>query len=528
MTMTDALRGGTMTVLEGRDGWLFLATFESTDVLRMYTDPECIASGVLDDWVSAIRRRSAALEKRDILSLALVAPDTHLVYPDKLPEGIKLSPSSPFDRLAGRFDPTELEDWVYPLAELKAGRDSEETYQSVDSHWTDWGAWLAYQQTMQRLRPRLPSIRVLDEQDIVWSVRSTFGALGPLMRPERSARVPIANLREPRASRIQQVTTEVRESYMVMEQDAPDLPTALIFRDSFMTAQAKLFAESFRRAVFVSAKANAIFYDLVDLERPDVVIHEMGERTLIVAPREPAPDDFRATYGDLILDDPEAVSSQRRSRSLLRAGQFAESLAANDEALSRVPPTARLLVHRARVYSSLGRLDGALESLRHAASLDPDDAGVWFWLAQVLWSNDHRVEAREAARRAVTLEPEQESYWPTAVAFAVYTRELDLATMLIDVWRATHPESASLLFAQSLLCTGRLDKESALVAAERALELEPSSVFYARHVASLLVQLDDARRADDRLAALALAYPDDPDIRSMSERVATQGRMSEP
>src|SRR5204863_9275101 len=111
-----------------------------------------------------------------------------------------------------------------------------------------------------------------------------------------------------------------------------------------------------------------------DREQPDVVIHAFGERRMLHPPDEPSVSDFRATFGDLLLDDPKAVVEQRRSRTLLDAARPFDALAANDLVLAAVGPAARLLVFRARVLEALGETDAALEVLRHATVLDPSDA----------------------------------------------------------------------------------------------------------------------------------------------------------
>jgi hypothetical protein len=56
----------------------------------------------------------------------------------------------------------------------------------------------------------------------------------------------------------------------------------VMFRDSFGSALVPLLAENFRRSVFVwdwNYEAD-FFKEVVDKERPDIVIDECGERVL--------------------------------------------------------------------------------------------------------------------------------------------------------------------------------------------------------------------------------------------------------
>ena len=72
----------------------------------------------------------------------------------------------------------------------------------------------------------------------------------------------------------------------VMEQDAPDLPSAVIFRDSAFMALVKFFAPHFRRSAYYWQYE----FDcaMVEHEKPDVVIQEFSERAFMkILPENP-------------------------------------------------------------------------------------------------------------------------------------------------------------------------------------------------------------------------------------------------
>ncbi len=212
---------------------------------------------------------------------------------------------------------------MYPLAELIAGREQRDTFSPQRRDWTEWGAWIGYRASVTALASVVPGLRVLDDSDVEWSVRASSdvtedtGGPGPFD--------PIAKPRSSRSRVARSVTTEDGDTYLVVEQDAPELPTAVVFHDSCMDAAAKFYAESFRRTVFVSTP-NVVQGDLVQRERPDVVIHALMERRLVVVPVEPAVLDFRVVFGDLLLDDAEA-----------RAEVLSESITGASGTLPRSP-----------------------------------------------------------------------------------------------------------------------------------------------------------------------------------------------
>ena len=75
----DRMEGSTFTVLEGRDGWLFLDTSDDFEVLRLYTDPAYVRPDVINAWRVALGARreyfqSLIEQARDPLTCAHPIP----------------------------------------------------------------------------------------------------------------------------------------------------------------------------------------------------------------------------------------------------------------------------------------------------------------------------------------------------------------------------------------------------------------------------------------------------------------------
>ena len=507
MTLSAApFRGGEMSVIEGRDGWLFIGEFEGIDALAIYTDPAAIPDSIYQAWVTTLTRRREYFEQAGITYLSFLVPDTCLVYPDKLPADVTMASTTPFQRLAALLDDETRAQCVYALDDLVAGRAEHDTFQSTDSHWTDWGAYLGYRAAMRHLAREVPNLYVLEPDRLEWVYRPSFGALGAMLTPERSETLRMARVVDDPTERVCNVHSHVRDAYSVFEQDRPDLPTAVIFRDSAMTAASKFFAQSFRRTVFVSSP-NTVLYDLIEREQPDVVIHEFGVRRILHAPNEPTTSDFRGVFGDLLLDDPKAVADQRRARSLMEGGKPEEALRASDAALAKSAPNARLMVFRSRVYAALGETHAALESLRHATVLDPSDASPHFVRGQAMRVAERPLEAMAAFERAIELEPRQREYWPMAIIAGIEGRagqaSVDVAARAI----ARFPDDGQLRYAHGCALTEVGQLEDAEAEVRRALELEPETEMFRRQLASILVRLERWAEAEKLLLEVDLATP---------------------
>ncbi len=352
--MADELQGGNFSVVEGKDGWLFLDESDSIEIMRLYTDPTYMPTRVVDAWTKALKERRDYFAERGITYLTLVVPDACLVYPEKLPESVTMADATPFSMIAAQLDDETLQQCVYPVEALVAGRSVRETYRPTDSHWTDWGAYLGYRATMDHLANLRDDIEIVEPGRLSWSTTPSYGALGVVMEDERVETLEVAEVNGSTVAPVRGVMNEVRDGYNLEEQDRPDLPSAIIFRDSFMTNASKYFSQSFRRTSYTS-QPNAVLDDLVRLEKPDVVIFEISERRMFRAPQDFSAYDFRLMYGDLMMDDDAAVEAELSSRSLLLSGDAAAALKANDEAL-RAETNARLLLHRSRCYTALGNL----------------------------------------------------------------------------------------------------------------------------------------------------------------------------
>lgn len=506
-------RGGEMTVVEGRDDWLFIGEFEGIDAMAVYTDADAIPDEVYEIWQRTLTARREHFDRAGIAYLSVVVPDACVVYPEKLPEGLEVVSPTPYHRLVAGLDDATRAQCVYPLDALVAARQVRDTFQRTDSHWTDWGAFVGYRAAMEALAPRVPGLAILDEADLEWTERPSFGALGSVVVPERSEQLHVARVRDDRTHRVAHVMTHVRDAYTVVEQDRPDLPTAVVFRDSAMTAASKFFSQSFRRTVYVSSP-NIVMYDLVEREQPDVVIHEFGERRMLHVPRKPTMTDFAYVFGDLLLADERAINHQRKARTLLAAGKAADALTESDAALATSEPNGRLLVFRSTAYAQMGEPEAALESLRHATLLDRRDAFAGHLFSQALRRSGRRAAGYAEALRVLGLDDRHFAYWSEAVAGAIETDDHTRATQLADAAVARFGDNAEAHYASACAHTALGDLARAELDLRRALELMPDSDAFRRQLATVLVQGERWREAEETIVDLLERSPEETPLRA--------------
>ena len=240
-------------VVEGRDGYLFMAD-DNNEVMAQHSGRLRLGEAELEGWRRVLERRTEMLADRGCAHLVMVAPNNHSVYPEKLPEDVETAAERPVHQLMAHLDrsdsPVKI---IYPLDELVAAKADHQVCSRVDSHWTDYGAFLAYMRLMEDARPLVPT-RTVDWDDVV--VRRRRGR----RRPRREARSSALGDAGDRlacetAARAWSTTTVSRAPARSRSPRATSRPptTCLLLGDSYSYFLAPFMSECWRRLVLAHA-----------------------------------------------------------------------------------------------------------------------------------------------------------------------------------------------------------------------------------------------------------------------------------
>jgi hypothetical protein len=223
----------------------------------------------------------------------VVAPAKHVVYSDKLPPGRAIARDRPIVRLLAALTPEVRSCVIYPAGVLRDGRRTGETYFHTDTHWTDYGGYLASVRLRDRMRfhNRIPQ----DAPEIALE-RTPYrriGDLGSRMAPQRAetaTRITPAN-----DSGVRRIFASGTETVEVFERPEAAGLRGVMFGDAYGRTMLPFLLTDFRRLVAVAAES--LFYDLLRSEKPDVVITQIAEQALCEpdpsgAGRFRLPDDF--------------------------------------------------------------------------------------------------------------------------------------------------------------------------------------------------------------------------------------------
>lgn len=296
------------SVIIGKDNWLFHRDHEAVEQVsgrRRLPDYE------LRRWRHLLECRHHWLAARGVAYHFFVVPEKHAVYPDKLGEQCVVSEDRPVRQLIREFEsrssPVRI---IYPAESLSKARSERDTYLVADTHWNMFGGYVAYRDLCRAVAERY-AIPVVEPTRLDYFQLAFDGDLGTRLEPEVQCEGLYFHVRDPRGRKVGENHVFTRGSALAFENEDDTLPKLVLFRDSFANWWLPLLAESFSRVVVVSTME--MYFELVESERPDVVVTQMAERYLNyqVFPTGAGyfPDDHsRIPFDTLCMATPEEIS----------------------------------------------------------------------------------------------------------------------------------------------------------------------------------------------------------------------------
>lgn len=273
----------TPDVILGRDGWLFYGT---DGAVEDYSGSHPFSAAELEVWRTTLQHTQDWLEGQGIAYLFVIAPDKHAIYPELMPDGIRRVSARPRARQLVDYLRTHSTVRVIDLTEaVAAARPAGRLYHRTDTHWNDLGAFVGYQQVMQRLPASLGlHPRAREEFDLQAVARPGMDLARMLgMRSVLDEEDLHLDPRAPRSTRVVEPAQASRGMMYarVVTEGAPAQPRAVVFRDSFGSAMIPFLSDHFSRAVY--AWQNEIDPALITAERPQVVIQQWVARHFYTA-----------------------------------------------------------------------------------------------------------------------------------------------------------------------------------------------------------------------------------------------------
>ena len=262
-------------VVIGKQDWLYY-TGE-----RNLNDYEC-TSPFTSQELQTIRQRlldwDEDLQERGIQFYVVFAPNKETIYPQHLPDQIKPGLNAcRIDQVMKTLEGTSLTVLDLRTAMERASQKAQ-VYHRTDTHWNDTGAVYATREIFTLIQQKFPQVSIPSFDEYYLEKKPFSGDLaGFLPRDDRFVEqetilVPaFQSLVEYKEGENQAILSAIPVS---------ELPSAIIFRDSFCDALIPFLSEHFSKVNYVSSFT--VDYDLLEKEKPDIVIFEIAQRYLTV------------------------------------------------------------------------------------------------------------------------------------------------------------------------------------------------------------------------------------------------------
>jgi len=268
-------------VVIGKNGWFYLGNSYNR-VMDQHRGLLPLSADSARYIAQHLARRQAELARQNSRLYVLIAPDSHTIYPENLPD--RLQPASGTTRLdiLGQAVKHTTVPFVDLRDTLLTARHERFVYRQTDTHWNDIGSMIGSAALLNRIRQNYPNLPLLQLSD--FKIEKQRGGGGDLVtmltvQQERKDKVFYAVTPTPQAKATQTASVPNPVSGFASSRFKGNGTGKLLFiGDSFSHSMMPFLAAYFRESYFV--RASRIDPALVATERPDVVVFEVVERNL--------------------------------------------------------------------------------------------------------------------------------------------------------------------------------------------------------------------------------------------------------
>ncbi len=165
-------------VIIGKSDWLF---YTGDNSIAYYTGENVLSESSMADRLSKMHDLKDACDEKGIELLFMVFPNKEQVYPEYMPTIDMLNEDKRLPVFEEYVNENSDINFVYPLSELMSAKIYYDTYFPYDTHWNNWGAFVATQAMYEALDMERTPLEQVDVARVDGFVRGLVatGALDP-------------------------------------------------------------------------------------------------------------------------------------------------------------------------------------------------------------------------------------------------------------------------------------------------------------------------------------------------------------
>ena len=267
-------------VIFGKNGWLFYSGDGEIEDFRGITKYD---AKTLEKWAKTLEMKRIWLEKRGIRYLFVVLPNKSSIYGEFLPDSYnRVRETTALDELLEYLKKHTRVKVVDVREALLAAKSKERVYHRTNTHWNEYGAFIAYRQIMKPVIQWFPSLEIQTVDDYLIEKKIGGGGdLADMIGGTEFIKEEYINLKplDNHSLKIKDIG-DISKSPITFDQDNSSFPRALIFRDSFFSSVAPFLAGHFQHSKYYwqSWDTSTPIEEIVSSQKPDIVIEEIVER----------------------------------------------------------------------------------------------------------------------------------------------------------------------------------------------------------------------------------------------------------
>lgn len=268
-------------VLVGDNGWL---VFTAENDIEGYQHADTFTEEELARIQESLDSLTAKYAEQEIVLLVVVPPNKNTIYPENVPAAIPvLGNESALTQLVDYLQEHGAAQILDLRPALLAAKEQRQIYYATDTHWNDYGAFIAYQEIMSALSQSYPALKAHSEAEFEVAIREPEALdlaenIGTTLLLE--SKIQFQPLFDSDTN-YKTVNVGGRRIQYSSNPD-PSLPTAIVYHDSFFFRVIPFLGEHFSSGMFIQNYMGGGLWNLswVDEQRPDIVIIEFTERTI--------------------------------------------------------------------------------------------------------------------------------------------------------------------------------------------------------------------------------------------------------
>ncbi|GAB1484330.1 hypothetical protein MASR2M78_31480 [Treponema sp.] len=266
-------------VILGKDGWLFYTGDNDNFVIKDLVGHSLFTMKQLQNIKNNLEVIENYCQSKDIVFLFVIAPNKESIYPEYLPENIIPSDMKRLSQLDKYLKTHSSIDILNLTKTLLDNKNNQFLYYKTDTHWNDLGAFYAYEAISKSF-----NMDPLNIKNYTFTVNENFsGGLssGMLHTNKISEKTHILKSNDIKKSTIREKSNFFKSTQI----DNSELPTIVIYGDSFYEGMSQYFEESFKYLNAFTWRKTSEQIITMDIDfllnsKPNYFIFEMVERNI--------------------------------------------------------------------------------------------------------------------------------------------------------------------------------------------------------------------------------------------------------